>query len=59
MQHVTRDETENPEIQQSISNYHMTLESSIVADKFMSDLDGMDTLINKEVPSQYKEYFWE
>ena len=37
----------------------MTLQSSIVADEFMSDLDGMDAFINEEVPSQEEECFWE
>ena len=30
----------------------MALESSIGADEFMSDINGMDALINEEVPSQ-------
>ena len=46
VQHVTHDESENPEIQQSKRNYHTTLEFSIGADEFMSDLDDMDALIN-------------
>ena len=37
----------------------MTLEYTIGSDEFMSDLDGMDALINEEVLSQEKEYFWE
>ena len=37
----------------------MTLEYAAGEDEFMSDLDGMDALINKEVPSQAEEYFWE
>ena len=51
VQHVTQDEAKTPEIQQSIKNYHITLESSIVADEYMSYLDGMDAFINEEVPS--------
>ena len=51
VQHVTQDEAEKPEIQQSISNYHMTLESAIGEDEFMSDLDRTDSFINKEVLS--------
>ena len=52
IQPVTKYETENPLIQQIIRNYHLTLESAIAADEFMSDPDGMDAFINKEVPSQ-------
>ena len=33
----------------------MTLESAIVADKFMLDIDGMDEFINKEVLSQEED----
>ena len=33
----------------------MTLEYAAGEDEFMSDLDGMDALINKEVPSQAEE----
>ena len=40
-------------------NYHMKLESCIGADEFMSDIYGMDAFINKEVPPQDKEDFWE
>ena len=52
VQHVTWDETENLEIQQSIRNYHTTLDSTIGADEFISDIDGMDEFINEEVTSQ-------
>ena len=55
-QHVTQDEAVNPEIQKSIRNYHMTLKSTIVADKFMLDINGMDEFINKDVMSQEEEY---
>ena len=55
VQHVTLDEAENPETQQSIRNYYMTLESAIGADKFMLDLDVMYSFSNEEVPSQEKE----
>ena len=41
VQRVTRYEAENPEIQHIIRNYHMTLESAIGADEFMSDLNVM------------------
>ena len=58
VQHITRDEAENPEIHQSIRNYYTTLDSSSGADKFMSGLGGMDAFINEEVPSQ-KEDVWE
>ena len=37
----------------------MTLESTIGADKFMLDLDGMDSFINDEVLSQEEEDIWE
>ena len=37
----------------------MKLESAICADKCMSDLDVMDTFINKEVPSQRRRKLWE
>ena len=30
----------------------MTLEYAIGVDEFIQDLDGMDSFINKEVPSQ-------
>ena len=46
VQHVTQDEAGNPETQQSIRNYHMTLESAIFADEFMSDDDVIDAYIN-------------
>ena len=36
----------------------MTLESAIGADEFMSDIDGMDAFINKEVHSQEEEDVW-
>ena len=36
----------------------MTLESSIGADEFMSDIDGMDASINEEVTSQEGEDIW-
>ena len=55
VQHVTRDEAENSEIQQNINNYHMTLESAIGADEFMLDLYGMYEFINEEVLS-HEEY---
>ena len=58
LQHITRDEAENPEIQKSTSNYHIKLESDIGADYFLSYLCSMDELINKEVPSQQEEDFW-
>ena len=51
VQHVTRDEAENPEIQQSTRNYHMTLASVIGADEFMFDINGRDAFINEEVTS--------
>ena len=47
VQHVTRDAAENPEIQHSIRNYHMTMESAIGADEVMSYLNGMDAFINE------------
>ena len=50
LQHVTRYEAENPEIQQSIRNYHMTMQSYIGTYEFMSYLNGIDTLIKKGVP---------
>ena len=37
----------------------MTLEPAIGADKFTSDIDGIDAFINKEFPLQEKEYVWE
>ena len=37
----------------------MTLESTIGADEFMLDLDGMDAFINAEVPQQEEEDVWE
>ena len=52
LQHFTWDESENPEIKEMISNYHMTLKSAIDADEFMSDLYDVDAFINEEVPSQ-------
>ena len=55
LQHITRDEAENPEIQKSTSNYHIKLESDIGADYFLSYLFSMDEFINKEVPSQQEE----
>ena len=36
----------------------MTLESAIGVDKSMSDLNGMDALINEESPSQKEEDVW-
>ena len=36
----------------------MTLESGIGTDEFMSDIDGMDVLINEEVPSQEVGDIW-
>ena len=59
VQHVTRDEAENSEIQQNINNYHMTLESAIGADEFILDIDGTDALFNKGVLSQEEEDLWE
>ena len=50
VQHVTWDKAKNPEIQQIMGKYHMTLESAIGADEFMSYLYGMDALIKEEVP---------
>ena len=46
VQHVTQDEAENPEIQQSISKERMALESGIDTDESMSNIDGMDSFIN-------------
>ena len=37
----------------------MTLESSIGADEFMSDIDDMDAFINKEILSQEEDDIWE
>ena len=37
----------------------MTLKSTIVADKFMLDINGMDEFINKDVMSQEEEYVQE
>ena len=37
----------------------MTLAYAIGADEFMSEIDGIDALINEEVSSQNEEYFWE
>ena len=59
VQHITWDESENLEIQQSIKNYHMTLESAIGADEFILDIDGTDALFNKGVLSQEEEDLWE
>ena len=36
----------------------MTLESDIVTDEFVLDIDGMDALIKNEVPSQEEEDVW-
>ena len=36
----------------------MKIKSAIGADEFMSDIDGTDVFINKEVLSQEKEYVW-
>ena len=47
VQHVTQDEAKNFDIQQSIRDYHLALESAIGTDEVMSDLDGMDTFINE------------
>ena len=59
VQHVTRDETENSKIQQSIRSYHKTLDSTIVADDFILDIDEMIAFVTEEVPSQEEEYIWE
>ena len=59
VQHVTRDESENPENQQVIRNYHIKLESAIGKYEFMLDIDGMGALINEEVTSQEEEDIWE
>ena len=56
VQHVTRVEDKNPEIQQIIRNCHMTLDYAIGPEEFMSDLDGMDAFINKGFTSQEEEY---
>ena len=37
----------------------MTLESFISADVFITDLYGMNAVINKEVTSQQEECVWE
>ena len=37
----------------------MILESAIGPDEFMSNIDGLDTFINEEVPSQQEEDVWE
>ena len=42
-----------------MSNYHMKLKYAIGLDEFMSDIDGMYAFINKEVPLQEEEGFWE
>ena len=45
-------------ILESIRNYHIKLGSDIGVDEFISDLNGMDAFIKKEVPSQEEEYVW-
>ena len=52
VQYFIRDKVENSKIQQSIGNYHMTLETVLEEDEFMSDIDSMDAFINKEVTTQ-------
>ena len=37
----------------------MKLYFSIDAYEFMSDINGMDSFINEEVPSQEQEYVWD
>ena len=59
LQNVTRYEAENPEIQQSIINYHMTLQSYIGTDEFMSYINVIDALFKEGVTSQEEGDVWQ
>ena len=49
VQHVTREEVQNPGIQQAIREYHTTLYQIIGAEEFVSDMDGFSDFVNDDV----------
>ena len=42
VQHVTKEEVQKPDIQQSSREYHGTLEQAIGSNEFVMDMDGID-----------------
>jgi hypothetical protein len=55
VQHVTREEVQNPEIQQAIREYHNTLYQVIGAEEFVSDIGGLSDFVNDDVDAGANE----
>ena len=49
VQHITKQEVAKPDIQQSIHDYHVSMNKSIGSEEFITDLDGMTNFINDDV----------
>ena len=49
VQHITRQEAAKPDVQQSIRDYHVSMNKAIGDDDFVTDLDGMTSFINDDV----------
>ena len=49
VQHITKQEAAKPDVQQTIRDYHVSMNKAIGSDEFVSDLDGMTNFINDDV----------
>ena len=49
VQHITKQESAKPDVQQTIRDYHVSMNKAIGSDDFVTDLDGMTNFINDDV----------
>ena len=49
VQHLTKQEAAKPDTQQSIRDYHISMDKAIGDDKFITTMDGMTNFINDDV----------
>ncbi len=55
VQHLTKEEVQKPDIQQSIRDYHNLMHATIGSDEFTTDMDDFNDFINDDIPGNEDE----
>lgn len=55
VQHITNEDIQKSEIQQLIRVYQTSLEQALGSNDFVTDMDGWDAFVNKDIPDETDE----